>query len=79
MFSRPELGIHMTNVLLRQTGFQKEIRTPSRFLNELPEGGVNLTSIAQVVRDQADEELNRKTKTLSKLSAIKESLQKGII
>ena len=77
--TRAKEKLLLTYALLRQTGFQKEIRTPSRFLNELPEGGVNLTSIAQVVKDQADEELNRKTKTLSKLSAIKESLQKGII
>lgn len=77
--TRAKEKLLLSYALLRQTGFQKEIRTPSRFLTELPEGGVNLTSIAQIVKDQAEEELNRKSKTLSKLSAIKESLQKGML
>ena len=71
--TRAKEKLLMTYAHLRQTGFQKEIRTPSRFLTELPENGVISASLVQILEDKTKGEADRKTKTLSRLSAIKES------
>lgn len=75
--TRAKERLFMTYAQLRQTGFQKEHRTPSRFLGELPQAGLMTASLAEMIQKKTSDETDRKTKTLSKLSAIKESLQKG--
>jgi len=77
--TRAKERLFMTYAHFRQTGFQKEVRSPSRFLNELPQSGLLSASLADVLEKKATNENERKTKTLSKLSAIKESLQKGML
>ena len=60
-----------------QTGYQKEIRKASRFLNELPKEGVNAPSFEEHQKEQIASELKRKKSTISKLSSIRDSLKSG--
>jgi superfamily I DNA/RNA helicase len=74
--TRAKQRLHLTYSHMRQTGFQKDLRKPSRFIKELPEGSLN---VKEVESGMTYEEIqkDRRTKTLGKLAQIRESLQRG--
>ncbi len=76
--TRAKTRLHLSYAHFRQTGFQRDIRKPSRFLKEMPDDGLNEASKKQArpvgLFEQKQE---RKQKTLSKLSKIKENLMSG--
>jgi DNA helicase II / ATP-dependent DNA helicase PcrA len=75
--TRAKEKLIMSYAHMRQTGYQKEIRKASRFLNELPKEGINAPSFEDHQREQAVSEVKRKKSTISKLSSIRSSLKSG--
>ena len=74
--TRAKAELFMSYADVRQSGFQKEERKKSRFLKELPmsQGAVEEHSSRA---DQIEKKQQEKKRTLTKLSAIRESLQNG--
>ncbi len=74
--TRAKRRLHLSYAHMRQTGFQKETRRPSRFIKELPESILN---IKELESEKTYEELqkDRREKTLSKLAKIRENLMSG--
>ena len=75
--TRAKAELFLSYAAVRQSGFQKEERKKSRFLLELPEhsGAVEEHMGGRI--NASEKKQDEKKKTLSKLSAIKESLMDG--
>jgi superfamily I DNA/RNA helicase len=74
--TRAKKRLHLSYAHMRQTGFQKAPRRPSRFLNELPD---SVTDLKEVATERTYEEIQKekRDKTLSRLAKIRESLMSG--
>lgn len=72
--TRAKTRLNISFAHTRQTGFQNEIKKPSRFLRELPEDLQNFNSAQNAMKVMAQLEDNRKTNTLSALKSLKDQL-----
>ena len=72
--TRAKQKLYLSYALARQTGFQKEIQVPSRFLKELPEDIQNAPNTAQSEEDRLKAKEEKKQKTINRLRSLRDSL-----
>lgn len=75
--TRAKEKLFLSYAHLRQSGYQKEHRKPSRFLEELPKDNVNAPKATDYLSIQQEEAHKRKKSTISKLSSLRKGLRSG--
>jgi DNA helicase-2/ATP-dependent DNA helicase PcrA len=74
--TRAKTRLYLSYCIERQSGFQgRVLRTPSRFLDELPKDSFEFVSSASTAQSRIKNETERKQQTASKISALRGSLQ----
>lgn len=74
--TRAKTRLYLSYCIERQSGFQgRVLRTPSRFLDELPKDSFEFVSSASTTQARIKNETERKQQTVSKISALRGSLQ----
>lgn len=77
--TRAKQKLHLSYAHLRQSGYQKEFKKPSRFLTELPSDGVDSKSLEQHLAAEKNQAEVRKKSTISRLSSLRQSIKDGTL
>lgn len=75
--TRAKQKLYLSHAHNRQTGFQKEIRKPSRFIREMPDSANMMVEALQAKEDMESKQIERKKKTINRLASLRADLDSG--